>query len=92
MNKEKELLLALLIEKYTTKPIVIDRPVRQKKRTRRPNIRTHHWTTQQKEMVWDLRRQGMSFEKIATILGNNLSAKQVSSMYANLIQRYKAVQ
>lgn len=92
MNAEKELLLALLIEKYGQPKNVNPNPdvkVAKKKRTRRPNKQTHKWTTVQKEMLWDLRHQGTSFDKIAVILGHNLTVKQVSSMHANLTKKWK---
>jgi hypothetical protein len=93
MNAEKELLLKLLLEKYLipeTKTENLFTPAKPKKRrTRRPNKKTHKWTTVQKEMLWDLRHQGTSFEKIAIILGHDLSVKQVSSMHANLTKKWK---
>jgi hypothetical protein len=92
MNAEKELLLALLVEKYGQPKIAQPKPVTtvvKKRRTRKPNKQTHKWTTVQKEMLWDLKHQGTSFEKIAIILGHNLSTKQVSSMYANLFKKWK---
>jgi hypothetical protein len=93
MNAEKELLLALLIEKYGQPKIAQPKPVTtvvKKSRKRRPNKQaTHKWTTVQKEMLWDLRHQGTSFDKIAVILGHNLSVKQVSSMHANLTRKWK---
>lgn len=91
MNAEKELLLALLIEKYGQPKIATLKPVTviKKRRTRRPNKQTHKWTTVQKEMLWDLRHQGTSFDKIAVILGHNLTVKQVSSMHANLTRKWK---
>ena len=93
MNAEKELLLALLIEKYT-KPQnqmidVVLVPKSRKRRSRRPNINTHHWTIEEKNTVWRYRKQGYSFDKIAVVLGHNLRPKQVSSMYANLCKQQK---
>jgi len=89
MNAEKELLLALLIEKYTAaKPTQITQTITAKmtkKRKRKPNKqKTHKWTTEEKQFVWN-RKVGdnWSFEKIAIALG--LTVKQVSSMYANLL-------
>jgi hypothetical protein len=93
MNAEKELLLALLIEKYATPKLektTVIIPVKTRgRRHRRPNRQTHKWTTTQKEMLWDLRHQGTSFDKIAVILGHGLSVKQVSSMHANLTKKWK---
>ena len=82
MNAEKELLLALLVEKYGQPKIATPKPVKaavKKKRRRRPNKNTHKWTTVEKEMVWDLRNQGTSFDKIAEIMG--LSVSQVENMH-----------
>ena len=93
MNAEKELLLKLLLEKYIGRPQEQEKTTTaanaKKRRTRRPNKKTHKWTTVQKEMLWDLRHQGTSFEKIAMILGHDLSVKQVSSMHANLTKKWK---
>ena len=93
MNKEKELLLALLIEKYTkqqNETFMTMVPIKtRKRRTRRPNIQTHYWTAEEKNLVWLYRQQGQSFEKIAIVLGHNLRPKQVSSMYANLCKQQK---
>jgi hypothetical protein len=89
MNAEKELLLALLMEKYTaTKPTQITQTTTAKvtkKRKRKPNKqKTHKWTTAEKEFVWNRKVvDHWSFEAIAIRLG--LTVKQVSSMYANLL-------
>jgi hypothetical protein len=89
MNAEKELLLALLIEKYTaTKPTLITQTITAKvtkKRKRKPNKqKTHKWTTAEKQFVWDMKvKDNWSFDSIAVRLG--LTVKQVSSMYANLL-------
>ena len=85
MNKEKELLLALLIEKYT-KPQnemidVVLIPKSRKRRSRRPNINTHHWTTEEKNTVWRYRKQGYSFDKIA--VAGPVVMKIVSASPAN---------
>ena len=89
MNAEKELLLALLIEKYTaskSKPTIqAVEPKVTKKRKRKPNKqKTHKWTTAEKQFVWERKvTDNWSFESIAVRLG--LTVKQVSSMYANLL-------
>jgi hypothetical protein len=89
MNAEKELLLALLIEKYTASKskttIEAIAPKVTKKRKRKPNKqKTHKWTTAEKQFVWDMKvKDNWSFESIAIRLG--LTVKQVSSMYANLL-------
>jgi hypothetical protein len=89
MNAEKELLLALLIEKYAgPKPSSIADAIPfkvLKKRKRKPNKqKTHKWTTAEKQFVWDMKViDNWSFETIAVRLG--LTVKQVSSMYANLL-------
>ena len=91
MNAEKELLLALLIEKYTSTKAQPIKVKVTKKRIRRPNRQPiHRWTESEKLALWDLRHNhGFSWSDIAIQIGKNLTSKQVSSMYANLVREIK---
>jgi hypothetical protein len=84
MNAEKELLLALLVEKYTTKTVVAKpAPVRtNKKRTFK---KVHHkWTQFEKEKLVVLRHRGESWSEIAHKMGKDFTAKQCHSMWHNI--------
>jgi hypothetical protein len=94
MNAEKELLLKLLLEKYLipeTKTENLFTPAKPKKRrTRKRNIQTHKWTDGEKALLWNLRKNhGYSWAEICIHMGNNLTPKQVSSMYANETKKRK---
>tara|TARA_R110002126_G_scaffold49703_1_gene137354 strand:- start:436 stop:741 length:306 start_codon:yes stop_codon:yes gene_type:complete len=85
MNKEKELLLALLIEKYTQPKTAIEQPVKQNnaKRKRNRDFRADHvWTAFEKEKVVYLRDKGETWIYIAKQLG--LREGQVKSAWSNL--------
>ena len=89
MNAEKELLLALLIEKYTTKKPVekaLEMPI--PKRVRKGRAKAHHWTEEQKAFLLQQRAKGHEFYKIAAAMG--LRTKQVSNMHYSLTLREKA--
>jgi transcriptional regulator with GAF, ATPase, and Fis domain len=83
MNTEKELLLALLIEKYTKNvtPVAIEKPkkVRYVEAKRRTSTR-HNWTAIEKQMLVKYREEyGYSWQKIANMM--NLKVSQVESMH-----------
>jgi hypothetical protein len=85
MNAEKELLLALLIEKYTApKPIV--KPAQTAPKRARKFKKPHHkWTRWEKEKLVGLKSMGKPWSEIAAMLGKGLSAKQCHSMYHNIL-------
>jgi hypothetical protein len=94
MNAEKELLLALLIEKYTATKVIT--PVLQKpdkavrKHVKRRPYKIHRWTASQKEDLMMLRDvDKLDFDYIARVL--NLRTEQVKSMYS-LTSRQNAKQ
>ena len=87
MNAEKELLLALLIEKYTEKVITkasAKTVVKAATKKKKHYTKKHMWTDQEKFdlLVWA--DNGISFEDIAMQLG--LRRKQVESMHYNITQ------
>jgi hypothetical protein len=92
MNAEKELLLSLLIEKYSVKKneVVVYETVNQRverfvalkgKRRNSP----HAWTAAEKEFLLEARKQGMGWSGIIKQL--QLSKSQVSSMHYCLTHR-----
>ena len=94
MNAEKELLLALLIEKYTSPKVITpalhkqDKTVR--KQVKRRPYKIHRWTPSQKEDLMMLRDvDKLDFDYIARVL--NLRTEQVKSMYS-LTSRQNAKQ
>jgi hypothetical protein len=94
MNAEKELLLALLIEKYTAPKAITpdlqkpDKAVR--KHVKRRPYKIHRWTASQKEDLMMLRDvDKLDFDYIARVL--NLRTEQVKSMYS-LTSRQNAQQ
>ena len=85
MNAEKELLLALLIEKYADKPVKTIEPkqVATKANKKRKNYTTKHfWTDQEKLDLIYWAENGIPFHDIALQLG--LRLKQVTSMHYNV--------
>jgi hypothetical protein len=85
MNAEKELLLALLIEKYTApKPILKAAPTTPK-RARKFKKPHHKWTGWEKRKLVGLKEMGKGWSEIAEMLGKGLSAKQCHSMYHNIL-------
>jgi transcriptional regulator with GAF, ATPase, and Fis domain len=83
MNAEKELLLALLIEKYTKNvtPVAIEKPkkIRYVQAKRRTQSR-HNWTDIEKQMLLKYRDEyGWSWDKLARRM--NLKKSQVESMH-----------
>ena len=102
MNAEKELLLALLIEKYGQKPgadvQMLDTRHYKKSRPKR-KVSVHSWTDKDNEMLLLLRRKGQSFTNIAknmthyrTALGMPAVFKsgQCHSQWHNLQVKMKA--
>ena len=92
MNKEKELLLALLIEKYTTTSeqiIRAEKTIRSVKPKRHYRGINHQWTNAEKQHLIDKRNQGYSFSVIAKMMG--LRVQQCKNMYYKSIPRAKAV-
>ena len=88
MNQEKELLLALLIEKYTTKTLpTAEKVVKQSKRQRRTRGENHIWTNAEKQHLIKARAEGYSFSVIATML--KLRVAQCENMHYALTQRNK---
>ena len=87
MNKEKELLLALLIEKYSSQSPAseIHTALAKKPRKRRHGAPMHNWTDSEKELLWNMRKQGYSWEQIAQHLGNGLTPKKCQSMWSNMV-------
>lgn len=93
MNAEKELLLALLVEKYTQPKIakipetIIEIKHSRKRRERR---KPHRWTDEQKAFLLQQRAKGVELYKIAGAMG--LRTKQVENMYYSLtVRKDKAV-
>ena len=85
MNAEKELLLALLIEKYTapkanTPALHKQKNAATKKKKKYSN--KHMWTDQEKLDLLYWAENGIPFEDIAQQLG--LRRKQVESMHYNV--------
>ena len=86
MNAEKELLLALLIEKYGEKPVATPKPgavgqILGMKKHKQPRpkrkITVHSWTDADNELLLHYHKMGHSFKTIAykmtrtrTVLGN----------------------
>jgi len=92
MNKEKELLLALLIEKYTTKTELIiraEKPIQRAKHKRHNRGKNHNWTNAEKQHLIEKRNEGHSFQVIAFMMG--LRVSQCENMHYKLTQRNKAV-
>lgn len=88
MNKEKELLLALLVEKYTTKePLTysVTAPKKAKKSYRRRTGKRHTWTPSEKLALIRQRESGRSWSEISFDLG--LPIKSVESMHYGLTSR-----
>jgi hypothetical protein len=88
MNAEKELLLALLIEKYASKTTItvqIPKASRNITRRRSQKGRRHEWTTREKSYLVQARAEGDSWEMIAKDLG--LNSKQIQSMHYTLTKR-----
>ena len=90
MNAEKELLLALLVEKYTTKkqPNQEVKKTSVAKKKRQTKGAPHRWTDSEKQHLIERRNQGHSFRLIARVLG--LRVSQVENMYYTLTARDKA--
>ena len=90
MNAEKELLLALLIEKYTTKtqPLASNVKIARTYKKRRMRGKRHEWTQQEKDHLVTKRNEGHSFRLIAGVMG--LRVEQVENMYYTLVARDKA--
>lgn len=91
MNAEKELLLELLIEKYTikTQPIIrVENKIQRVKHQRHYRGINHQWTNAEKQHLIDKRKQGYSFSAIAKIMG--LRVQQCKNMYYKSIPRDKA--
>jgi hypothetical protein len=73
MNTEKELLLALLIEKYGNKPSMqikaINKPIYtktvKKRRARKPR---HTWTSDQRVLLFELKAAGGEWPEILKIM------------------------
>ena len=93
MNAEKELLLALLIEKYTEKvitPVLHKQDKTVRKQVKRRPYKIHRWSASQKEDLMMLRDvDKLDFDYIARVL--NLRTEQVKSMYS-LTSRQNAKQ
>jgi hypothetical protein len=92
MNAEKELLLALLIEKYTMKTQQtqkIEKPAQFKKRQRKTRGKIHRWTNAEKQHLIAKRSEGHSFRLIAGVMG--LRVSQVENMYYTITAREVAV-
>ena len=88
MNVEKELLLALLIEKYTQAKITktTENIVKIKQpRKRRARTKAHRWTNEQKAFLLQQRAKGHEMHKIAAAMG--LRTKQVENMHYSLTSR-----
>jgi hypothetical protein len=88
MNAEKELLLALLIEKHTER---LDKPkvaaiAKTRKRTRKASQR-HTWTQSQKEELLMRHEKGHNLRIFA--MEHNLRNSQVQNMLYSLLQRTK---
>ena len=85
MNAEKELLLALLIEKYTDKKTIATQPKQEavKAKGKKKQYKNKHmWTDQEKLDLVYWAENGIPFEDIAMQLG--LRRKQVESMHYNI--------
>jgi len=85
MNAEKELLLALLIEKYTEKVTVkalVKMPVEPATKKKKHYTKKHMWTDQEKLDLIYWAENGIPFDDIAMQLG--LRRKQVESMHYNV--------
>ena len=91
MNKEKELLLALLIEKYTSKTeptIRTEKVIRQIKHKRHNRGKNYKWSDSEKDYLVAKRNEGKSFLVIANMMG--LRVSQCENMHYKLTQRDKA--
>ena len=86
MNKEKEVLLALLLEKYSTDKIIVPSVVSQnEKKTRRPTryniyraaVYQVPWSNQEQEAMIAFYNQGKSFSEIAHLLGRSKGAVEI---------------
>jgi thiamine pyrophosphokinase len=91
MNAEKELLLALLIEKYTAKTQQIvrqEKVIRRSKHQRQNRGKNHIWTTAEKQHLIEKRAEGHSFQVIAYMM--ELRVSQCENMHYKLTQRDKA--
>jgi hypothetical protein len=84
MNAEKELFLALLVEKYTTKTVIAKPTSTQTKRSRTYKKAHHKWTQFEKEKLVVLRHRGESWSSIAHKMGKEFTAKQCHSMWHNV--------
>ena len=88
MNAEKELLLALLIEKYTkqseSQPNE-NRVIKPIKRRRRKTLQIHKWQPSEKLAVLRQRDMGHDWNEIAEDLG--LTSNQVQNMHYSLTHR-----
>ena len=85
MNAEKELLLALLIEKYTVKVVkpVTTNPKPEQKLVHKRKHKPHMWTDWEKKKLVYLRDiEHLSFGQIGKKL--NLRAVQCSATYGQL--------
>ena len=92
MNAEKELLLALLIEKYTTQSQSNTKQnvaVKIIKRRRRKTLQIHRWQPSEKLAVLRQRDMGRDWSEIAEDL--NLSANQVQNMHYSLTHRNSVI-
>ena len=86
MNKEKEVLLALLLEKYSTDKIIVPAVVLQKQRIKRRPTRYNiyrasvyqvPWSNQEHEAMVTFYNQGKSFSEIANLLGRSQGAVEI---------------
>ena len=83
MNAEKELLLALLIEKYTIKVVQPAKPRPVPKLIYHRKHKAHMWTSSEKKRLLYLREiQHLEFSEIAKIM--NLRTVQVSATYNSI--------
>ena len=83
MNAEKELLLALLIEKYTIKVVQPAKPRPVPKRIYHRKHKAHMWSSSEKKRLLYLREiEHLSFAEIGKIL--NLRTVQVSATYNSM--------
>jgi len=87
MNAEKELLLALLIEKHT-QPKKVAAPLVAAKRKRSRVHAPHFWTDAEKHFLLIEHAAGRETGQIAREM--NLRSNQVGSMLYKLLQQNKA--
>jgi hypothetical protein len=99
MNAEKELLLALLIEKYSfikEKPELADQISNVKNKRRRSKGNKHNWTMKQNEALIQLKNHGFEWPEIARRMtrwhgdGHIFSTKSCNSQWYNLQKAIKA--